>query len=201
MKVIVITGGIGSGKSVACRFLSEEFGWPVYCADERVKQLYVDSPTLLHSIERELGVTFRTADGKFEPSALAKAIFSDHEALNRVEALVFPELKEDFMRWKIEHSDKNNVILESATILEKPQLAGIGDFILLIDAPVELRVSRAVERDKSDLQSIMRRVAAQPMMNSNSNSDAQSIVDLVICNDSSLENLYKQLRKFAEIRI
>jgi dephospho-CoA kinase len=37
MKVVVVTGGIGSGKTSACRFLADEYGWPVYSADDKVK--------------------------------------------------------------------------------------------------------------------------------------------------------------------
>ena len=50
MKVLIVTGGIGSGKSSACRFLEKEYGWPVYSADSKVKDLYVTSPSLLDSI-------------------------------------------------------------------------------------------------------------------------------------------------------
>ena len=87
MKVFVITGGIGSGKTSACRFLEKEFGWPVYYADERVKALYMDSPGLLDKIETSLCGRFRDEDGRFVPSLLASVIFGNREALEKVEAI------------------------------------------------------------------------------------------------------------------
>ena len=71
MKVLVITGGIGSGKSMACRYLHSQYGWPVYEADTRVKELYASHPTLLSDIEAALGTDLRDADGVFNPKILA----------------------------------------------------------------------------------------------------------------------------------
>lgn len=198
MKVVVITGGIGSGKSAACAFLSEEFGWPVYYADEKVKQLYSDSPSLLSSIERELGKSFRDTDGAFDPCLLAGVIFSDPDALAKVEALVFPALTDDFLKWKSEHDDVHYGILESATILEKPQLRGIGDITVLIDAPVCLRVDRAARRDCSDKGSIMTRIENQRLMNDISNRLSKAPVDYVIDNVSTVEALYEKLRELVK---
>ena len=142
MKVIVVTGGIGSGKSSACRFLEKEYGWPVYYADSKVKELYVKSPDLLDSIEKELDCRFRNDEGVFVPSLLAAVIFSDKTALDKVEALVFPQLMADFDQWKSVY-DSPYVILESATILEKPALKGVGDITVLVDAPLGIRAARA----------------------------------------------------------
>ena len=165
MKVIVVTGGIGSGKSSACRFLEKEYGWPVYYADGKVKELYVKSPDLLDSIEKELDCRFRNDEGVFVPSLLAAVIFSDKTALDKVEALVFPQLMADFDQWKSVY-DSPYVILESATILEKPALKGVGDITVLVDAPLGIRAARAAARDSVSETEIIRRMSQQPLMNS-----------------------------------
>lgn len=198
MKVFVITGGIGSGKTSACRFLEKEFGWPVYYADERVKALYMDSPGLLDKIETSLCGRFRDEDGRFVPSLLASVIFGNREALEKVEAIVFPELTADFDRWKAEHHDCDHVILESATILEKPSLSRLGDITVLIDAPVGQRAARAALRDGAPKESIMRRMDNQQLMNSISNGQATVAVDSVIMNDSTEEDFHAKLRTWAE---
>ena len=198
MKVVVVTGGIGSGKTAACSFLSGEFGWPVYCADERVKQLYVSSSGLLAAIERELDGIFRDEDGNFSPGELAKVIFDDASALAKVESLVFPVLTDDFMRWKNEQTDTQCVILESATILEKPQLKSLADVTVLIDAPVAVRAARAVLRDKASLANIQKRMQAQRLMNEISEGATKTYADFVIMNDSDLDELHENLRILAE---
>ena len=93
--IVVVTGGIGSGKSEVCRLLNE-YGAARYDADERVKALYAAHPTLLSDISDRLGVDLCDGNGNFVPRILAERIFSDPEALAAVESLVFPALIEDF---------------------------------------------------------------------------------------------------------
>ena len=63
MGVIIISGGIGSGKSTVCKILRDQFGWPVYEADNRVKELYLQHDGLLNDIESALGESFRDEKG------------------------------------------------------------------------------------------------------------------------------------------
>ena len=66
--ILIITGGIGGGKSVAAGMLNEIYGFPVYSADVRVKELYDECPGLLANIEAQLGCSLRDKDGSFVPS-------------------------------------------------------------------------------------------------------------------------------------
>ena len=111
MKVLVVSGGIGSGKSTVCRMLENDYGIPVYEADRRVKELYNECPSMLLRIEQMLGESFRNGDGVFQPSLMAARIFSDTDALQLVESVVFPVLTEDFARWKEMHADREYVAL------------------------------------------------------------------------------------------
>ena len=146
MKVVVVTGGIGSGKSAVCRIMYDK-GWTAqYNADSRVKALYVEKVGLLESLETSLGCVLRDEDGTFKPHLLAKVIFSDREALKKVEALVFPALLEDFDIFRKANAEADVIIFESATILEKPQFDGFGDVTVLVDAPLQTRLEREVEK-------------------------------------------------------
>lgn len=196
MKVVVVTGGIGSGKSVACRILQSQFGWPVYNADSKVKELYVSSPTLLTDIEDALEMKLRNADGEFIPSLLASRIFSDSGALEKVEELVFPELTSDFEMWKKEQGNVDYVILESATILEKPALKGMWDILILIDAPIELRRARTAARDGVSEEIAGRRMESQKLMNEVSKGMVIPDADVVILNDSTESKLQEKLQKY-----
>lgn len=161
--VIVVTGGIGSGKSQACRIISERYGFPVYEADVRVKHLYDEFPELTASLEKSLGCRLRNEAGYFIPSVLSERIFADPKALETVEAHVFPYLQKDFESYALENP--GHIVFESATILEKPWFEGFGDAVLLIDAPVSLRLDRASRRDNADEMKVRARVNAQPLMN------------------------------------
>lgn len=198
MKVLIVSGGIGSGKSTVCRMLETMYGAPVYDADMRVKNFYTEKLDLLPGIENALGERFRDADGIFRPSVLASRIFSDSEALRVVESLVFPVLTEDFYRWRDLNADKRFVVLESATILEKPDLAGLGDYVVVVDAPVATRVQRAIERDGVTYESVIGRVNNQKLMNEISSGMIPPSVDFVIINDGSLEALSENVKKCIE---
>lgn len=195
MKVVVITGGIGSGKSLVCRMMRDK-GWTVqYNADARVKALYADREGLLEKLEASLGRALRDDEGVFRPHLLAQVIFSDSEALKKVEVLVFPALLEDFEAFRKANADEEVIIFESATILEKPQFDGFGDVTVLVDAPLKTRLERACERDKASAEAVQARMASQPLMNSLSQGDKDPRVDYVLANTSGLAELEQEVDK------
>ncbi len=196
MEVLVITGGIGSGKTEVCRILQEIYGCGVYNADERVKMLYDVHPTLLDDIEKLVAEPLRDGEGKFVPSRLSARIFRDRSLLRQVEALVFPALVEDFETWAQQYSDTRFVVFESATVLEKPEFKGFGDKVVLVDSLVETRLERACMRDSAPRESVYARMLNQRMMNSISDGELQPEVDAVIHNLGTLTDL-----KYSTIRV
>lgn len=200
MEILVITGGIGSGKSEVCRILQECYSCGVYNADERVKFLYDIHPTLLNDIETLTGDSLRDGDGRFVPSRLSARIFSDRRLLKEVEKLVFPALMDDFRSWAEGYADDRFVAFESATILEKPELKGFGDKVVLVDAMVETRLERACLRDSAPRESIYARMLNQKMMNSISDGEMKPEVDAVIHNLGTLSDLrYSTIRVIKEL--
>lgn len=192
MSVILITGGIGSGKSEVCRILEDTYGFPCYNADSKVKDLYCSHPNLLTDIEKELGQVLRDYSGNFAPALLAERIFSSNEDLKKVEALVFPVLAEDFKQWK-SAQEKSDVVIESATALEKEELAFMYDRVVVVDAPFQTRLSRACARDKSGQDKVKARMRNQTLMNMISDGYSDPRVDYVLDNSSDLESLYEKV--------
>lgn len=197
MKVLIVTGGIGSGKSLVCRILTEKYRIPVYEADSRVKSLYAEVPEMLDAIEEALGVRLRDDVGTFVPRRLADVIFTDKEALLKVEDIIFPYLRKDFFSWA-DTQLGNVVAFESATILEKQQFDGFGDIVLLVDAPKTLRLGRACMRDGQDEVRIKERMDAQKLMNSLSDGASCEKVNHKIVNDSTVDDLQRKIEKFIE---
>ena len=200
MEILVITGGIGSGKSEVCRILQELYGCGVYNADERVKLLYDIHPTLLDNIEKLIGEGLRDDDGHFVPSRLSERIFADRKILRDVEGLVFPALIEDFHSWAKKYEDDRFVVFESATILEKPELAGFGDKVILVDSLFETRLERACRRNSVPRESVYARMMNQKMMNGISCGEIEPEVDAVIHNLGTLSDLkYCVIRTIKEL--
>ena len=194
--ILILTGGIGSGKSLAAGMLNEMYGFPVYSADRRVKELYEEYPVLLDEIEKELGCSVRDEDGRFVPALLAKVIFSEEGTLEKVEALVFPLLMDDVRKWISDHPSELQII-ESATILEKEFFRGFGDLALLITASLELRIHRAIQRDSADEEQVKARVRKQKLMNDPALLKSVCWLPLeVISNDGSVDDLRKKMTEF-----
>ena len=187
MKTVILTGGMGSGKSAVCALLKAR-GVPVYDSDSRTKTLYDRDPALVGRLEAVLGAGLRTAEGRLDRGKLAALIFSDPARKAAVEALVHPAVLADFRRWKRWQRPKGwtygpvpFVVLESAIILSCPVFDGVGDRTVLVDAPEEVRLARAVARDGSDPEAALRRIRQQRF--------DLSRVDAVLRNDGSLEDL------------
>ena len=193
MMVLVVTGGIGSGKSQVCKILKNMGFRAQYDADSRAKALYEEHPTLLSDIEKSLGCTIRDEHGKFQSAKLAAVIFSDSKALEIVESHLFPVLMEDFNSYA-GNCGEEIVVFESATVLEKKQFEGFGDKVLLVDAPFNLRLDRACRRDGIDRDKVLSRMQNQKLMNELSEGAEDSRIDCRILNDSSLENLERNTK-------
>ena len=190
MKTLVITGGIGSGKSVVSEYLSSK-GIPVYDCDSRTKALYYENPLLVMDIEEALGESVTDQDGFLARKKLGSVIFSDKEKLAMVEAIVHPMVYEDFVRWRDDRiKEAPFVVMESAIFLEKPLFHDLADAVLLLKAPGIVRVERTVRRDKSSARSVLQRMKAQRYSRKN--------VDAVIVNNSDIPSLYAKVDKVME---
>ena len=158
-KVLLVTGGIGAGKSAVSRMLIER-GVPVYFSDDMAKSLYDRDASLRDSLRRLFGErVFR--DGDVDRHALAELIFADEEKRSALEALVHPAVFRDFEVWKAERPDCALVAFESAILLDRGLPEGFADYVIYVDAPEELRLRRAMERDGSAAESVRRRMQSQ----------------------------------------
>ena len=192
MEILIVTGGIGSGKSEVCRILAGNGINAQYNADSKVKQLYSSVTGLVPAIEEKLGCTLRDEQGNFVPQLLAARIFSDREALEAVESLVFPELLADFRNFA-EKAGESIVVFESATILDKPFFDGFGDKVILVDAPMQIRLERACARDASDRERILARMANQKAVNAISEGNSDQRIDAVVKNDGTIDDLERNV--------
>lgn len=158
MYKIGVTGGIGSGKSTVCALFAER-GIPVYDSDSRAKSLMNDDEALRRELSREFGEGCYAADGGLDRAYLASRVFGHAEALERLNAIVHPAVREDFRRWT-EAQSAPYVLLESAILFEAGFESEV-DATLAVLAPQQERVRRAVERDGVSRDEVLKRMAHQ----------------------------------------
>ena len=155
---IAITGGIGSGKSYISNIL-QEYGIPIYNTDDEAKRLMVSDEGIRRDLVALLGEEVYVK-GTLNKSLLASYLFADPENAARINGIVHPRVKMDFCRWLEQHVDKEIVGMECAILYE----AGFDDAVdsvVMVYAPENLRVERAVKRDHATEAQIRARIAAQ----------------------------------------
>lgn len=154
---IAICGGIGSGKSTICQMFKER-GVAVYDSDARAKALMNESAALREALVAEFGKECY-ANSELNRAVLASKVFGSAERLAKLNAIVHPAVKEDYLRWH-EEQEGDYTILESAILFESGFDALVDKSVAVL-APMPLRVMRAMERDGATKEQIEARIKAQ----------------------------------------
>lgn len=153
-----ITGGIGSGKSVVSRLL-EVMGVPVYLSDVESKRLTGTDPLIRRELCALLGnEVYR--DNELNKPLLASYLFGHPDHARIVNDIIHPRVKADFRSWATVHDSFPLVAMESAILIESGFASEV-EVIVMVYAPLEARVERAVRRDHSSHELIMQRVRSQ----------------------------------------
>lgn len=157
MKIIGITGGIGSGKSTVCRIF-ESLGIPVFNSDLHAKQVYEEFPETTEALKARYGSQILT-DGKVDRGVLAAKVFGSKEELEALNNLVHPFVRKQFEKWVI-RQNSTYVIREAAILFESGSFRDC-DEVILVTAPETLRITRVKERDRIGEEKIVSRINNQ----------------------------------------
>ncbi len=189
-----ITGGIGSGKTTVCK-LFEKMDIPVYYADIEAKRLMNSDKELKQKIKELLGKEAYHRNGRLNRKYVASIVFNDKEKLDQLNALVHPAVGRDGKRWFAQQRSKY-AIKEAALLVENASYKQL-DFLIVVAAPVEMRIKRVVKRDKSDYNDVKLRIANQlPEI------QKKKVADFIIDNSgdvSLISQVWKIHRKLIEI--
>lgn len=157
MKVVGLTGGIGSGKTTVMQMF-QKLGVPVYIADLEAKKLMHSSIEIKNKLIENFG-TESYIEGRLNNSYLAEIVFTDKEKLKIINSIVHPVVKEHFKKNK-ENYTGPYLLFENAILFENG-FDVLCDFVITITAPLDDRVQRIQLRDKLSREQIIRRVENQ----------------------------------------
>ena len=176
MLKIGITGGIGSGKTTVCK-LFEKLGVPVYYADDWAKWLMNNHDSLKRQLISNFGDKVYM-DGLLDRKYLAAIVFADQLKLNQLNQIVHPVVFDHLMNWQNEQEQKDVPfsLKEAALLYESGSYKKL-DKIIVVTAPLELRIKRVMQRDQTDEKSVQDRIDKQM-----SQEDKVSRADFVIEN-------------------
>jgi len=158
IKVIGLTGGIGSGKSIISSLLTI-MGIPVYVADTESKRLTESSPVIREKLTERFGADLYV-EGKLNKSLLASLIFGNEENRNYVNSVIHPEVLIDFEEWKAQKISFPLVAIEAAILFESG-FAGFVDIMVTVAAPEDLRIRRVELREGWSRATIVSRIQSQ----------------------------------------
>lgn len=159
MKIIGLTGGIGSGKSTVAD-LFEIIGIPVYNSDLEAKKIMQSNPDVIQEIISLLGTESylnKTLNRKY----ISEIVFNNKKILQALNNIVHPRVFVDFNRWlSLQKSQFNYILKESALLLDVREQQNV-DAIITVFCPLEIRISRLMLRDQSTKEVIVQRINNQ----------------------------------------
>lgn len=183
---VVLTGGIGSGKSSVARLL-REWGAHVVDADVLAREVVSPGSPGLAAVVAEFGAAVLAPDDSLDRAALAERVFADRDRLSRLEAIIHPLVHAAAVE---QVSDQRGAVL---VVYEVP-LPGSSPFadepvVVVVDAPEQIRRERLLRRGLSDAQ-ILARTASQP-----TREKWLTLADWVLDNSGSEETLTAEVAR------
>lgn len=182
MKIVGLTGGIGSGKTTVSKEF-QKYSIKVYNSDLRAKFLMNNSIVLKNKLINNFGKEFYIND-ELNKSYISQIIFNDPISLKLINSMVHPEVFNDFNEWRKSLSEKF-VLYESALIFETGSHK-LNDFNILVTCDHDLRVKRIKKRDGINEEKI------NSIINNQWDDDKKiPLADYIFFNTSNKENKLK----------
>ncbi|WP_300934611.1 dephospho-CoA kinase [uncultured Muribaculum sp.] len=159
-RLIAITGGIGSGKSVVSKVLLS-MGKHVYDCDSRAKSIVDSSAEIKMRIACEVSAEAVGPDGVVDRAKLAEVVFADRNALNRLNAIVHAAVIDDIENWRVGLPDNTDTAWVESAIIYESGIDRIVDCVWLVEAPEDLRIKRVMARNGVSANDVKKRIDAQ----------------------------------------
>jgi dephospho-CoA kinase len=186
MLIVGLTGGIGSGKSTVAGLLAGH-GAHVIDVDAVGRQVIAPGGRAEAEVLAEFGPSIATTDGHIDRAALARAVFGTPDELFRLTAISHPAINAELADL-IDALPANGIVVLDMAILVESSLGRLPDgrsysMVVVVEAPVDLRVQRAVARG-IQADDVRARIASQA-----TDDERRAVADVVIVNDGDLEAL------------
>lgn len=207
MIVLGITGGIGSGKTTAAGYL-RSLGFACVDVDQIGRELTAEGSPLLEILDREFG-----PDGKYgrgiailrdssiegikilDRKALASVVFSDEKARARFNEIIHSRMLRIIREQIEELRKKENIrgILLDAPLMYEAGCDTMCDRVILVTAPVEIRIERVMKRDGTTREDVVSRIKSQM-----SDEEKARLADFVVDNSGDTDELCRKLDEIVE---
>jgi len=177
-----LTGGIAAGKSAVARVLQER-GALLVDSDALARLVLEKGTDGLAAVQDEFGDRVVTADGELDRVEMARIVFGDEGARQRLNRIVHPRIRAAARRIVAE-AGPDAVVVQDVPLLVETGQADAFDLVIVVEAPLEERLRRMVEDRGMSRADAEARIAAQA-----TDEQRRAVADVVIVNDADLERL------------
>lgn len=192
MAVIALTGGIGSGKSEAAKIFAE-LGVPVTDVDVISHRLTAANQPLVKEIEAQFGHEYITPEGAMNRPAMRDLVFSDKNALAKLNAILHPAIYAEAIAQMQQQADALYQIVVIPLLFESPRYLNHINRVLLIDCEEKTQIARIKKRSQLSETQIMAIINAQTPRQKR-----LELADDVIENNENVQNLRKKILSIHE---
>ncbi len=185
MQRIGLTGGIGSGKTLVAKFLSEN-GIIIISADKIAKELVNTSAVIKKKLMSEFGADIYDKQGQLNREKVAQIIFRDEQARRKINSIIHPHVlnRQQAMLNDLEKRGAVDIAGVEAALIFEAGSENQFDYIIVVHAPYDNVIARLKERDHLSEQQIEERISSQLPVQ-----EKIARADYVINNDSTIEDL------------
>ena len=191
MKIVGLTGGIGSGKTTVAKMFAKFKNVAIYIADVEAKKLMNSSEIIKTKLVKEFGKE-SFIDGELNRKFIAEIVFKDKEKLAVLNGIVHPEVRKHFQDFIKKNQDKAYIIYENAILFESKSNI-FCDIVITVYADLNTKIDRVIARDSSTKTAVLNRMKSQW-------NDAKKMLqsNYIIYNEK-LENTVNQVHKIHNI--
>lgn len=183
---IGLTGGVGCGVSEVARHLGSK-GVPIVSGDE-MGHLALNTPEVSRPLIERFGQGILDAENLIDRSKLGAIVFADERARRDLNRIIHPTLLDMLAREVRATEAKHGIVVVDAALIYEWGLQGFFHKVIVVDAPLDLRISRTIARDKLTEEQVRQRIAAQMPLEKKVEK-----ADVVISNNGTLEELHSRV--------
>ena len=156
MKIIGITGGIGSGKSTVAKMFADYPKIVIYHADAEAKQLMIDSKIIKQKLIENFGKESYVND-ELNRDFISKIVIQNPEKLKTLNAIVHPEVRKHFQNFVKDNQHQDFILYENAILFETKTNLHCHK-IISVFTDLEQRIQRIIERDQTTEKEVLNRI-------------------------------------------
>ena len=188
MSRIGLSGGIGAGKSAVAALLAER-GAVVVDSDRIAREVVAVGTPGLAAVAAEFGPAVLTGSGELDRPAMAKIVFVDEERRKVLESILHPLIRARSTEL-IENAPTGGVVVQDIPLLVEGGPAAVGGFdaVVIVEAPLELRLERLAEYRGMSAEDAMARMANQA-----TDAERRAVADFLVVNDGDMNALRRRV--------